>query len=115
MVLLAAFALLLQTIAPLSPMPPRKITTIEDLAWALSDICTTGTRNGSPGPVVPDRFHGCQICIGIDLAGHYITPPANAPKIPAGFGRTAWQTSPSTVSTLVRAVGVQPRGPPPII
>jgi hypothetical protein len=114
MALLASFALLLQTIAPLSPMPAPRIATIEDLAWALTDICTADTPAGPRRPAAPGRFHDCQICLSIDLAGHYVTPSAVALTLPAALARMGWRAPASPAPIFARAVGVQPRGPPAI-
>ncbi|MDD3444796.1 MAG: hypothetical protein PHS60_05265 [Zavarzinia sp.] len=110
--LLGSLALFLQVVAPLSPMPQARITTIRDLASALADLCTQGKpRQGVPSSPAGSR-PTCQVCITIDMSGHFVAPAVVALAVPGRLGILDWHTQPLSAPVLVRAVGVQPRGPP---
>lgn len=87
--------------------------TLEGLSWALAaNLCSTAVPadDGRKAPAVPG--HGCQICITVDLAGHYVAPTIVALASPVAFGRADWRRQPLAPPRLAHAVGSQPRGPP---
>ena len=111
----ALLALLLQTFAPLSPMPAMRITTGESLVLALSDLCR-------PGEPMPDKGKGgtghgipCQICLTLAVTGHYLAPSPPPLVPPVVTGHAAWQQPRLDSPAFAHAVGVQPRGPPTLI
>lgn len=115
--LLACLALLFQLIAPLSPMPmPARssgdIRTLDGLVTALADLCISGSdRPDDRGrPATPD--HGCQICLSIDLNGHYVTPAITAVAGSAVLSRIAFAAIRPAAPAAVPDVSVHARGPP---
>ncbi|MCF4164931.1 hypothetical protein L2U69_04675 [Zavarzinia compransoris] len=119
---LACLALLLQLVAPLSPMPAPRIqagempTSLEGLAWALAaNLCSTALPADDDGKAPGKSGQGCQICITTNLAGHFVAPLAPPLTFPAAFGRVDWRHQPLAPPRLAHAVGVQPRGPPPSV
>jgi len=116
--LLACLALLFQLFAPMSPMPMAAaksggdIRTVESLATALADLCISGSdRTDDRGkPATPG--HGCQICISIDLNGHYVTPAITAVAGSAVLSRIAFAAIRPAAPVAVPDVSVHARGPP---
>lgn len=116
---LACLALLLQLVAPLSPMPNMRFqagdspTSLEGLAWALAaTLCSTALPGGDDGKAPKGPGHDCQICITTNLAGHFVTPGAPPLTAPGAIGRVDWRHQPLAPPRLAHAVGIQPRGPP---
>lgn len=110
--LLALFALLFQTIAPLSPMPAMRITTAESLVLALADLCRPG--EGTPDKSRGGPAHGgpCEICLTIALAGPFIAPAPPPLFPPVAVTLADWRLPAPDSPSFIHAVGVQPRGPP---
>lgn len=113
-VLTAFLALLFQTLAPLSPMPAPRLDSLDGLTVALADLCIAGSAgDGRSSP--PKPFHGCQICLTMQIAGQFVAPPAAVLPAPSAARTLAWAPVAPELLFFVRPAVVEPRGPPMIL
>lgn len=112
MTLLAALALCLQVIAPLSPMHGGRINSLAALQAALEELCSIDGKAPAqrPAPALPG--HDCQVCITQAVAGLGLIPVTLALVVPGGHGHLDWHQQPLTAPDLIHVADVQPRGPP---
>ncbi len=113
-VLTAFLALLFQTLAPLSPMPAPRLDSLDGLTVALADLCLAG-RAGDDRSSTPKPFHGCQICLTMQIAGQFVAPPATLLPAPSAAATLAWAPAAPERLLFVRPAVVEPRGPPVIL
>jgi hypothetical protein len=113
---LALLALLSQAAAGLVPMLPlagQAPVALRDLCLAANSPLAQQHLPGNEGKAKPgDPARPCQICLTLQLSGHFL-PPAAAIQLPYPVAyRIRLDTPETNAPALIRYSSTAPRGPP---
>lgn len=117
---LGVAALLLQTLAPLVPMPAMEVTSLAFGGPAALCLASADGAKALPGDHDHDKapaakIQPCAICLSLHLLGGFLPPSTETAFVPSSENSVIDRVAEIPALTRWTATGTQPRAPPILV